>query len=553
MSADTFLEPVRLSAIGPRAFARNVERLLWHLAFSDVRNIDGAGDEGGDILATRGGFRWVFQSKWKASGTVSNEAVKQVDAAKAFYSADRAVVVTNARLSRKAREHRERLLNVGVRVDFWDHDALAKFAAEILPEYVPARYTPYNFQSAAIESAKSSLDATGRSLIILATGLGKTLVGGEVINWFLQREPTAEILVVAHMRELVGQLERAMWRHVPKTISTQVLSSVDTPSSFSGVTCSTVQSALSAVKAGWRPGLVLVDEAHHAAEQGMFQELLDLLQDVPTIGLTATPWRGDGYQIAQRFGEPNFTMGIAEGMAKGFLAQVDYRLFVDTIDWATIPELSQHGLTIKDLNHRLFLPQRDEAVIDHLRDAWRETVNPRAILFCRTIDHAEEIARQLRDAGWKRAACISTRQTRRERDLLMSEFQDGRVPIVTTVDIFNEGVDVPDVNILAFLRVTHSRRIFVQQLGRGLRLGPGKERVLVLDFVSDIRRIAATLDLKRALQRLAQGEIERLSLPQSTVSFNEPAVGSLLEEWIKDAAALEDANDEVRLQYPDIG
>ena len=278
MSADTFLEPVRLSAIGPRAFARNVERLLWHLAFSDVRNIDGAGDEGGDILATRGGFRWVFQSKWKASGTVSNEAVKQVDAAKAFYSADRAVVVTNARLSRKAREHRERLLNVGVRVDFWDHDALAKFAAEILPEYVPARYTPYNFQSAAIESAKSSLDATGRSLIILATGLGKTLVGGEVINWFLQREPTAEILVVAHMRELVGQLERAMWRHVPKTISTQVLSSVDTPSSFSGVTCSTVQSALSAVKAGWRPGLVLVDEAHHAAEQGMFQELLDLMK-----------------------------------------------------------------------------------------------------------------------------------------------------------------------------------------------------------------------------------------------------------------------------------
>jgi superfamily II DNA or RNA helicase len=102
------------------------------------------------------------------------------------------------------------------------------------------------------------------------------------------------------------------------------------------------------------------------------------------------------------------------------------------------------------------------------------------------------------------------------------------------------------------MRVTHSRRIFVQQLGRGLRLSPNKDRVEVLDFVSDIRRAAATIELQRALDRLRDDEIERLKLPQPTITFSEPEIGSLLQEWIKDAAALEDADEEVKLQFPEV-
>jgi len=239
-------------------------------------------------------------------------------------------------------------------------------------------------------------------------------------------------------------------------------------------------------------------------------------------------------------------------MAAGFLAQVNYRLLVDEgLDWEAVTEASEYGLTIKDLNQRLFLPQRDETIIDHLREVWDTTLNPRAIVFSRTINHAEEFAQLLRERGWRRAEGLSTRQSKRERNVLMSEFADGRVPIITAVDILNEGVDVPDVNILCFLRVTHSRRIFVQQLGRGLRLGAAeKEHVTVLDFVSDIRRVAATLNLRRELERLRDDEIERLRFPNSTFAFSRPEVGSLLEEWIRDAASLEDADEEVRLQFP---
>jgi superfamily II DNA or RNA helicase len=523
-----------------------------HLGFDDIRNIDGSGDEGGDILAARDGYRWVFQCKWTSGPTINEQAVVQVDAAKTFYGADRAVVVTNARPGRTAISRRNRFKSIGVTINFWDAASLRKFGQEVIPEYAPGRYEPYPYQRKAVQAARAAITERGRALVILATGLGKTVVAGEVIRGHLSTAPTDDVLIVAHVKELVRQLERAIWKHIPKSIPTQVLTGDDRPPNLRGVTCATIASGLAAIESGWRPRFVVVDEAHHVGETGQFQQLLDLLDDVPTLALTATPWRGDEYDISSRFGTPVFRMGIAEGMAEGYLAQVRYRLFTDGLNWEAVSEASEKGLSIKDLNHRLFLPQRDEAVVEHLREAWNRTLAPRGIVFCRTIDHAEEIAQLLRASGWRRARCLNTRQTKRDRDVLMSEFRDGRIPIVTAVDIFNEGVDVPDVNLLCFMRVTHSRRIFVQQLGRGLRLSRNKEHVEVLDFVSDIRRVAATLELQRQLDKLRDQEIERLRLPQPVVSFSEPRIGSLLQEWIRDAAALEEAADEVRLQVPEV-
>ncbi|SCG06283.1 Helicase conserved C-terminal domain-containing protein [Streptomyces sp. Ncost-T6T-2b] len=128
-------------------------------------------------------------------------------------------------------------------------------------------------------------------------------------------------------------------------------------------------------------------------------------------------------------------------------------------------------------------------------------------------------------------------------------FRSGQTPILTAVDILNEGVDVPDVNILCFARVTHSRRIFVQQLGRGLRLRTGKTHVEVLDFVSDIRRVAAIMNIR---QQVAEDELEILRLTQRGTSFEfaDQRAESLMREWIKDAASLETALDESRLQFP---
>lgn len=546
----SFMAPQRLLAGGPQRFTRQVERLLGHLGFHDVVNIDGSGDRGGDILGSLYGRLWVLQTKWKSKGSVDRAGVDEVSTAFEHYAASRAAVVTNTKPSADAEQRATELLRIGRQVDFWNgsdlqrlFEAAAEYPAMLLRDY----------QDAAISTLWADLQARRRALLILATGLGKTVVGGEIVGRFLRENPGQDVLVVAHTKELVNQLERALWRHLPKRVPTQVLTGDDRPDDLSGVTCATTASALGAVLRGWRPGLVMVDETHHVGEDGQYDQLLGELRDSLQFGVTATPWRGDKYDIETRFGAASFKLGIEDGMRRGYLAAVDYRLFVDNINWDVVREASEHGYSIKELNSRLFLTQRDEAVIDALRGAWNSTPAPRAIVFCQTIEHAERMEELLRrNPEWANAAAIHAGMHKRDRQQRLLDFRAGRVKILAAVDILNEGVDVPDVNILAFARVTHSRRIFVQQLGRGLRLREGKERVLALDFVSDIRRVAALLNLRRQLEA---SDIEVLpDVPQSTIQFSDVRAQSLLEQWILDAANLETANDEARLQFldPDI-
>ncbi|MFJ9693152.1 DEAD/DEAH box helicase family protein [Kitasatospora sp. NPDC101183] len=543
-----FLDAASLLDAGPLQFPRRIERLLWHLGFSDVSNIDGSGDEGGDILARHKGETWVIQCKWKRRGAVGADAVDEVARARDHYRAHHAVVVTNTRFSPDARQRVANLARLGPGILLWGGTDLTTSFDRVPRRFGQVTLRPY--QAEALQALTADLDASGRALLVLATGLGKTVVGGEVIAEHLRREPQDQVLVVAHAKDLVQQLERALWRHLPKEVSTRLLTGDTRPDDLSGLTCATVASALSAARFGYRPDLVVIDEAHHLGEEGQYDELLELLNSARHLGVTATPWRGDKHDITHQLGAPSFTLGIEEGMRRGYLAQVDYRLFVDDIDWDIVREASNHSYGLAELNAKLFLPQRDEAIRDELAATWATTLNPRAIVFCRTIEHAERLADMLRRTPlWSGALAIHAGLAKRERQNRLLAFRSGEVPILTAVDILNEGVDVPDVNILCFARVTHSRRIFVQQLGRGLRLREGKDRVAVLDFVSDLRRIAAALKLKRALG--GDGEIETLArFTPSNIDFSDQKVATLMDEWIKDAASLETAYDEHRLQFP---
>ncbi|MFJ1857544.1 DEAD/DEAH box helicase family protein [Streptomyces anulatus] len=544
-----FLTATELRDGGPGGLTKALERTLWHLGFQDVRVIDGAHDHGADLLAVRDREQWVFQSKWKAHGTADHAGVDDLERARTHYRADKAVLVTNTDITASAEARRRALAGIGVDITLW-HGATLEAIGQRMPDRVPAPYALRPYQELAVSAIERDLDAEGTALLVLATGLGKTVVGGEVIGNLLATRPDARVLVVAHMRDLVGQLEKALWRHLPKSVPTRLLTGESKPRALDGVVVATVESALSAVRAGYEPDLIMIDETHHVAETGRFAELLDLCGAAGRFGVTATPWRGDKFDITARFGHPSFKMGIAEGMAAGYLSAVDYKLYADGVDWDAVQDISRHGYSIKDLNRRLFLPQRDEEIVEHLRAAWRETAEPRAIVFCQTIEHAEHMAGLLAvsDPEWANASHLHSGLPKRHRDVLLNEFRLGRVPVITCVDVFNEGVDVPDVNLIAFLRVTHSRRIFVQQLGRGLRLSPGKKALKVLDFVTDIRRAAAVLNLRRTLEA---EDTEHLKLPHvSRIEFQDETVGSLMDMWIQDAADLETAADEVRLQFP---
>lgn len=547
---ESYVDPKLLILGGPDRFTRQVERLLGQLGYTDVVNIDGSGDKGGDLLATIAGTQWVFQCKWQLRGSVPQSGVNEVSDAMDHYRAERGVVVTNVAPSRDAVARRQVLARIGQRIDFWTGNDLAQ-----LWEQSPDRGTRIrlrDYQRDAVAALIDDLDNEGRGLLVLATGLGKTVVGGEVIAHHLDLDLHADILVAAHTKDLVAQLERSMWRHLPKTVKTQVLTGDEKPVDLRGVTFATVASALNAARGGYRPALVMIDETHHVGEDGNYSELLDELHESSQFGVTATPWRGDRYDIEDHFGPASYKLGIEEGMRLGYLAQVDYRLFVDNIDWDIVKDASRRSYSMKELNTKLFLPQRDEAIRDELLAAWKSTLDPRAIVFCQTIPHAERMAGLLRRTPeWHNAQAIHTGPglTMRDRQLRLLDFRAGRVPILAAVDILNEGVDIPDVNIICFARVTHSRRIFVQQLGRGLRLREGKHKVIALDFVSDLRRVAAVLNLRRQAEA---DEIEVLpNVPQPEITFSDAKAESLLEQWILDAASLETANDDARLQFID--
>lgn len=547
---EPYVEPRLLILGGPERFTRQVERLLGQLGYTDVLNIDGSGDRGGDLLGAIGNQQWVFQCKWQRRGSVPRAGVNEVSEAMDHYRADRGVVVTNVVPSRDAVTRAQSLARIGQRIDFWTGADLMQLW-EQSPDH-GSRIRLRDYQREAVAALIDDLDTEGRALLVLATGLGKTVVGGEVIAHHLALDSSAEILIAAHTKDLVAQLERALWKHLPKSVKTQLLTGEERPADLHGVTFATVASALDATRRGYRPSLVMVDETHHVGEDGFYSELLGDLDAASQFGVTATPWRGDRYDIEDHFGRASYKLGIEDGMRRGYLAQVDYRLFVDNIDWDVVKDASLRSYSMKELNSKLFLTQRDEAIRDELLVAWNSTLDPRAIVFCQTIEHAERMAELLRRTPeWHNAQAIHTGHgmTIRERQLRLLDFRSGRIPILTAVDILNEGVDIPDVNIICFARVTHSRRIFVQQLGRGLRLREGKHKVIALDFVSDLRRVAAVLNIRRQTEA---GEIEVLPrVPQPEITFSDARAESLLEQWILDAASLETANDDARLQFLD--
>ncbi len=388
---------------------------------------------------------------------------------------------------------------------------------------------------------------------MLATGLGKTVVAGEVLAWFLRKNPDAQVLLLANRIDLVHQLERAIWRHLDPSVCTQVLHGQERPNALTGVTLATVQSAVSYVESGYRPGLVIVDEAHNVTPDGDYAKLLDLTTDALQLGVTATPWRADGYNIEARFGEASYKMGIADGIKMGYLADVDYRLFLDTVNWEEVRSLSSNNYSIRELNTKLFMPQIDENIRDHLLEVWNTTINPRALVFCQTIEHAERMKHFLRGVGdWAFTETVHADLTMRDRRLNLLRFRNGDIPVLTAVDILNEGVDIPDVNILCFARVTHSRKIFVQQLGRGVRLSPGKNTVTVLDFVTDIRRLKAVTDLDAAFKPGHDTEVLHVPGPGNVTFVEDDQVGGFLRQWIHDVANLDSERDQARLDFPSI-
>jgi superfamily II DNA or RNA helicase len=545
-SRPLFLDERRLLGGPWQAFERDVARLLLMKGFEDVRIVGGVGDRGADILGTLRGELWVFQCKYTSTTPPPRSAVQEVVDAGRFYTADRLVVATSRPAGEGLLSEKRRHERMGLTVQLAEPRVLMGML-ERAPEYAPSRRALRDYQQEASERLREALLDTGRGQIVLATGLGKTVVMAEVVADMLsdERIQRGRVLVVAHTRDLVDQLQRAFWFQLPKWVATHRLMEGEFPSFWDGITFSTIQSALANLDRLPEFGLIVVDEAHHIGAE-TFKRVIQAVKPAMLAGVTATPWRGDGYDIDEILGPALVKIGIAEGLRRGFLAELDYHMLGDNLDWKFVQNLSRYSYSISELNRRLIIPTRDEEAARLVRQVFYEQKRRGAIVFSPTIVHSEAFAAMLRHQGLKAESMSSDTEPRR-RDLLMSRFRAGQLEAVVTVDLFNEGVDVPDVDLLVFMRATHSRRIFVQQLGRGLRLSPGKDKVTVLDFVTDLRRVAEVVELDRAVR---DGEVERLGIGSRLIQFQDRSAGSFLQEWILDQASLFLRESEAELELP---
>lgn len=541
----TFLDSRRLLNGPWQAFERDVARLLVANGFEDVRIVGGSGDKGADVLGVKGGELWVVQCKFVANQYPTADAVDEVVEASRFYGGNRLVVAASRAFGPATFSAVKKWASLGINVELLSAGTLMEMA-RLSPEYAPSRRELRKYQSEATELFIGALRETGRGQVVLATGLGKTVVMAEAVAQ-LYRDgaiPEERVLVMAGTRELVDQLQRSFWEQLPKWISTHRLMGGEEPSYWDGITFGTVQSVLSRVENLPRFGLVLVDEAHHVGSDS-FRRVISTLAAPMIGGVTATPWRGDGYDIDALLGPPVVRIGIAEGLRNGFLCEADYRLLADNIDWEFVREQSEHNYSIAQLNRKLLIPLRDEEAAKIVREAFTAEKRRAAVVFCSTVVHAQAFAAMLRLFGF-RAEAITGEMDPRERDKTMAAFRRGSLDIVTTRDLFNEGVDVPDVDMIAFMRVTHSRRIFVQQLGRGLRISPNKDKVVVLDFVSDLRRIAEVIELEKAVQ----GEVELLKMAGRIVQFRDAGASNFMLDWMKDQADLFNREGDPTLELP---
>jgi superfamily II DNA or RNA helicase len=413
--------------------------------------------------------------------------------------------------------------------DYWNDPAFetydassgARFDAEIAAARGPKTrdagisplvVRPYPYQTEVLErlEAERTIHARWRNLVVMATGTGKTVVSALDYRRLRDVGRVDSLLFVAHRKEILEQSLRTFrevmrdgafgelyvdgrrpdeWRHVFASI--QSLTALDLtrldPRRFS---------------------MVVVDEFHHA-EAATYERLLSHLEPEVLLGLTATPERTDEKDVTRWFGgRIAVELRLWEALERNLLSPFQYFGVADDVDVS--------GVTWRrgryDLSELSGLYSGNEARAAKVVEAVGRTVGDvgsmRALGFCVSVDHARFMAERFKAAGIP-ATAVSAGTSTDEREAALRDLGDRRINVVFAVDLFNEGVDVPEVDTVLFLRPTESATLFLQQLGRGLRLADGKACLTVLDFIGN-QRAEFRFDRRfRALTGTTRANVQR--------------------------------------------
>lgn len=329
------------------------------------------------------------------------------------------------------------------------------------------------YQETLVDDARVALRQYKQIILQAPTGAGKTAI--TVYMMSRAAEQGKKAMFIVHQNELLSQTSRALWRQKLEhgmIASGKVISQLP-------VQVASVQTLVNRLPLVIKPDLIIIDEAHRSAAS-TYQKVLEYFPNAMVIGLTATPQRTDGKGLDDLFNAIVTGPTIKQLMDAGFLSR--YEIFAPAIQ----ADLSTVKTTAGDYNKGDLEAALDKPTItgDAVRHYKQLTPGKRCVVMCATIKHAEHVAGRYNDAGVP-AVSIDGGMTNAEREKILQQFAAGEILVITNVQLLIEGVDIPAIEVVQWLRPTKSLIVYLQGIGRGLRPADGKDKLIILDHVEN--------------------------------------------------------------------
>ncbi|MDN4494732.1 DUF3427 domain-containing protein [Ureibacillus aquaedulcis] len=362
---------------------------------------------------------------------------------------------------------------------------------------------PYYYQQEILDELEVERVIHGhmKNLVVAATGVGKTVISAFDFKRFLKIKPNAKLLFIAHREEILHQSlvtfrtilkdanfgELFVGRHEPKSFD-QLFMSIQSWNSKK-MMLNTTQDFYD---------FIIVDEFHHATAQS-YRALLEYYHPNILLGLTATPERMDKENVLGYFnGRIASEMRLTEAIDRKLLSPFHYFCVTDIVDLTQV-KWSRRGYDSEELtNIYTANDRRSDLVIQSIKRYVTTVDEVKGLGFCVSVNHALYMAKYFNQKNIPSIA-LHGNSSDEERELAKKRLLTGQIKFIFVVDLYNEGIDIPEVNTILFLRPTESLTVFLQQLGRGLRLADEKECLTVLDFIGQAHKDYPFEDKFRAL------------------------------------------------------
>ncbi len=414
------------------------------------------GDGGVDIFAYKKGRKYAIEVKKRAvEHTVDTKALNQLVTGAKLAKTSNQILITNSYFTS---EVRVRSLKLGV--ELIDRDDLKnlwiKKNSEIGREIKPRKYQ----QDIINDSLRLYHNGISKVLLEMATGLGKTYTVAFLLKRLLQANPeSSRTLFVAHQVEILFQSVTS-FKNVfgvgTYTFSACFDGASPEDTDFVFATFDTLHSKLDELDdLGF--DFVIVDEAHHTPAK-TYSEVVEHFRPKLLIGLTATPFRADNKSVLDFFGGSESHVGkydLAWALKHNKLAFPRYLVFLDDIDQSKLDRLEQ-GVSMSDLDKSLFLHKKDEEIVSIIERtiAEKKILNPKGIVFCRNIRHLKHLLSFFPSGS---ATFVHSKLNDLQRRENLRRFREGDCKFILVCDLFNEGIDIPETNLLIFMRHTGSK------------------------------------------------------------------------------------------------